>query len=136
MNRYGSVTTAGRVLDKFKLDYTGTVLTTISEDWHWDGGTRLVTKLETWRLPDPRSASPTGILKLGALELGQGESLRATRFDGDRVYVVTFFRIGASARRRKRRCARLVHLHRTVGRSAGVAGRGDQSRGGVALRRC
>lgn len=93
MNRYGSVTTAGRVLDKFKLDYTGTVLTTISEDWHWDGGTRLVTKLETWRLPDPRSASPAGILKLGELELGQGESLRATRFDGDRVYVVTFFRI-------------------------------------------
>jgi len=93
MNRYGSVSTAGRVPDKFKLNYTGTVLTTISEDWHWDGGTRLVTKLETWRLPDPRSASPAGILKLGELELGQGESLRATRYDGDRVYVVTFFRI-------------------------------------------
>ncbi len=93
MNRYGSVTTAGRVQDKFKLNYRAGVLTAISEDWHWDGGQRLVTKLETFRVPDPRSLGPLGIGKLGELELGRGERLRATRFDGDRVYVVTFFQI-------------------------------------------
>src|SRR5439155_16304142 len=31
--------------------------------------------------------------KLGELDLGSGENLLATRFDGDRAYVVTFFRI-------------------------------------------
>lgn len=93
MRAYGSVRTAGRVPDKFKLDYTGAVFTSISEDWHWDGGQRLVTKLETFHLPDPRSAGPVGIVKLGELELGRGERLHATRFDSNRVYVVTFFQI-------------------------------------------
>src|SRR5207247_7921943 len=31
-----------------------------------------------------------GVFKLGQLELGVGEQLFGTRFDGDRVYVVTF----------------------------------------------
>ena len=93
MNAYGSVTTAGQVKDKFKLNYAGIIFTTISEDWRATSGARVVTKLETFRVPDPRSMGPLGIVKLGELELGRGESLRATRFDGDRVYVVTFFQI-------------------------------------------
>jgi hypothetical protein len=90
---FGSIRAAGLIPDKFKLDYTGTVLTSISEDWHLDGGRRLVTKLETFRLPDPRAVGPSGVIKLGELELGRGERLHATRFDGNRVYVVTFFQI-------------------------------------------
>lgn len=93
MRRHESLKTAGRLPDKFKLRWQNGVLTTISEDWRSTATRRLVTKLETFRLPDPLSASPLGVVKLAELELGQGEQLHATRFDGDKVYVVTFFRI-------------------------------------------
>jgi hypothetical protein len=93
MASYASIRSAGRVADKFKLNYSGTVFTSISEDWHWNNGTTLVTKLETFRLPDPRSAAPGTITKLGDLSLGNGERLHATRFDGNLAYIVTFFRI-------------------------------------------
>ena len=93
MHAYESIRTAGRVPDKFKLRWQEGILTTISEDWRTVAGRRLTTKLETFRLPDPRSAGPGSVVKLGELELGAGEQLHATRFDGDRVYVVTFFRI-------------------------------------------
>jgi hypothetical protein len=93
MNDYESIRTAGRVPDKFKINWNGSTLTIISEDWRSTATRRLTTKLETFRLPDPRSLGPVGLIKLGELELGQGEQLHATRFDGDRAYVVTFFRI-------------------------------------------
>jgi hypothetical protein len=88
MQSFASIRTAGRIADKFKMNLTGDILTAISEDWHWDNGTRLVTKLETFSLAT--SSTP---LRLGQLELGKGERLHATRFDGNRVYVVTFFQI-------------------------------------------
>ena len=88
-----SLRTAGRVADKFKLNYTNQVFTAISEIWPQNGNTGLLTQLETFQLPDPRSAGPLGVTKLGELELGNGESLHATRFDGNLVYVVTFFQI-------------------------------------------
>lgn len=90
---YESIRTAGRVPDKFKLHWNGATFTSISEDWRSTTTQRLTTKLETFRLPDPRSLGPAGVLKLAELELGGGEQLHATRFDGDRAYVVTFFRI-------------------------------------------
>lgn len=93
MRPYGEVATAGRVQDKFKLNHAGGVLTTISEYWGERGQRRLVTLLETFRLPHPLSMGPLGITRLGTLELGHGERLHATRFDGDKVYVVTFFQI-------------------------------------------
>jgi hypothetical protein len=85
--------TAGQVADKFKLNYSNQVFTAISEIWPRDSSTGLVTKLETFKLPDPRSAGPFSIVKIGELELGKGERLHATRFDGNLVYVVTFFQI-------------------------------------------
>jgi hypothetical protein len=93
MNDYQSIRTAGRVPDKFKLNWDGSIFTSISEDWRSTVTRRLTTMLETFRLPDPRSLGPAGVIKLGELELGRGEQLHATRFDGDRAYVVTFFRI-------------------------------------------
>jgi hypothetical protein len=93
MRTYASILVAGRVPDKFKLQWDGATLTSISEDWSGGGGRGLVTRLETFRLPDPRSVGPIGVVKLGELELGHGERLRATRFDGAVVYVVTFFQI-------------------------------------------
>ena len=93
MRDYETIRTAGRVPDKFKINWDGSTLTIISEDWRSTATRRLTTKLETFRLPDPRSLGPAGLIKLGELELGQGEQLHATRFDGDRAYIVTFFRI-------------------------------------------
>jgi hypothetical protein len=94
MAAFSSLRTAGRVADKFKLNYTNEVLTAISEDWHWStSATTLMTELETFRLPDPRSAGPGAVSKLGELQFGAGEQLHATRFDGNLVYVVTFFQI-------------------------------------------
>ncbi len=94
ISTYGAITNSGQVLDKFKLNYTDQeVFAVISEDRHQTNGVSLVTRLETFHLPDPRAVDPSGIAKLGQLELGQGERLHATRFDGSRVYVVTFFQI-------------------------------------------
>src|SRR6185503_8241048 len=90
---YGTIAAQGRIADKFKLNYSGAVLAILSEDWHWDGGTRVVTRLETFHLANPRAADPLGLVKLGQLELGHGERLHASRFDSNRVYVVTFFQI-------------------------------------------
>lgn len=77
---------AGRVDDKFKINLSGDVLTIISS--RWDQLRRWVTSLETFSLQDA-----TNPAKLGSLQLGEGEQLHATRFDGNKVYIVTFFRI-------------------------------------------
>lgn len=81
MRALGSVTAAGRIPDKFKVHVNGEVLTLISQVQT----TMLNTKLETFSLADPMAPR-----KLGELTLGMSERLHATRFDGDRVYVVTF----------------------------------------------
>ncbi len=73
---------AGHVPDKFKINVSGDVLTLISQ---FQQSTNLLTKLETFSLADP--AAPR---KLGDLTLGVNEQLHATRFEGDRAYVVTF----------------------------------------------
>ena len=93
MTQASSIPVAGRVPDKFKMHLNGEIFTVISEEWRSDSSSegarwRTVTKLETFDL-----ANPAAPLKLGELELADGEQLHATRFDGDRVYVVTFFRV-------------------------------------------
>jgi hypothetical protein len=90
MRLMSTVRPAGRVADKFKMNLAGDVFTVVSEYWgqSGDGATRRVSALETFSLADP--AAPT---RLGQLEVGHGEGLYATRFDGDRVYIVTFLRI-------------------------------------------
>ena len=88
MAEYASIQTAGRIADKFKLDWSGAVLTAVSQIAA--NNNLLATKLETFRLPHPLSAGPVGVMKLGELGLAMGEQLFATRFDGQRVYIVTF----------------------------------------------
>jgi hypothetical protein len=87
MTPKGTVYPAGRVADKFKMNVNGEVFTVISESWLWGSGRR-VSVLETYSLADP--AAPR---KLGQVEVGHGEGLFATRFDENRVYIVTFLRI-------------------------------------------
>lgn len=80
----------GAVGDKFKLQLRNSVLTGISQVWRSVGpGNRRITKLETFAI-DERAKTAT---PLGELEIADNETLHATRFDGDRVYVVTFLQI-------------------------------------------
>lgn len=89
MAELATIRAAGFVADKFKLNVNGDVLTIISERrLNETNRWRPITVLETFSLADP--ANPE---RLGQLQLADGESLFATRFDGDRVYVVTFLRI-------------------------------------------
>jgi hypothetical protein len=88
MHENASIAAAGRVPDKFKMNWRDGVFTVISQV---QSNGRLATKLETFRLPHPASAQPGGVVKLGLLDLGERERLHATRFDGERVYIVTFF---------------------------------------------
>lgn len=74
----------GRVADKFKLHAQGDIVSVIAESW----SPRLVTTLRTFRL-----RAGGGHEALGRLEVGHGESLFGTRFDGDRAYIVTFLRV-------------------------------------------
>ena len=86
MRPRGTVAAAGRVGDKFKINISDTLLSVISEQIGADtGNSPGQTILETFSLRDP--ASP---VKLGQLAFAAGERLFATRFDGQRVYVVTF----------------------------------------------
>jgi uncharacterized secreted protein with C-terminal beta-propeller domain len=87
MKALSSIITAGQVADKFKLNESNDVLTTISQSSN-TSGQGFVTVLETFSLTDPTMPQ-----KLGQLQLGQREQLHATRFDGNRVYVVTFYRV-------------------------------------------
>jgi len=75
----------GRVLDKFKVGDTSDGLAVVLQNWaaNW----QQVTSLQTF-------GDATGALvPHGAVELVRGESLFATRYDRDRLYVVTFQQI-------------------------------------------
>src|SRR5437867_3005901 len=72
----------GEVKDKFKMNLDGDVLTVVSEQW---AAPTRQTWVETFSL-----AAPSVPQKLGSLKLIEGETLFATRFDGHRLYVVTF----------------------------------------------
>jgi len=84
MTELSEIRPAGRILDKFKINMHGNILRVISEL----PIRPLQTDLETFDLTNPKRP-----FKLGSVTLGKNESLHATRFDGDKAYIVTFFRI-------------------------------------------
>ena len=84
MTELSEIRPAGRILDKFKINMHGKILRVISEL----PLRPLQTDLETFDLTNPKRP-----FKLGAVTLGENESLHATRFDGDKAYIVTFFRV-------------------------------------------
>ena len=91
MNEAATIRTAGRVADKFKMRLAKGTLTVISETFNRNGNnnrTRWETTLETFSLANPDKPEA-----LGELRLAKGERLFATRFDADRVYIVTYERI-------------------------------------------
>jgi hypothetical protein len=79
----------GRVGDKYKMNFSQGVFSVICEQGISLGTTsQRVSLLQTYSLANPSAPS-----LLGRLELGRGDSLYATRFDGDRAYVVTYLRV-------------------------------------------
>jgi hypothetical protein len=95
MKSLATIAAKGFVADKFKINInssaaTGDILTLISESGsRWGGaGNTLRSVVTTYSLANP--AQP---IRLGSIEVGHGEGLYATRFDGDRVYLVTYLRV-------------------------------------------
>lgn len=75
----------GMIYDKFKVHQNGDTLFAVTQSWGADW--RQSTALESYSLV---GESPE---RLQRLPLVEGESLHATRFDGNRAYVVTFEQI-------------------------------------------
>ena len=91
MKERAAIRTSGRVADKFKMRLEDDTLTVISETFNRnqaDNRARWETVLETFSLAT--SSKPE---RLGELSLAKGERLFATRFDADRVYIVTYEQI-------------------------------------------
>ncbi|MEI6388341.1 MAG: beta-propeller domain-containing protein [Spirochaetota bacterium] len=88
-----SVRINGWISDRFKLDFMDGWLRVVaddSSDW-----SRRITRVFAIDWRDPANADShelaKGVRPTGAIELAAGESLRASRFDGDMAYIVTFF---------------------------------------------
>ena len=97
LRRLGSARVTGHITSKFHLRVEGDVLTAVTAAWSQevtkedaDGQiswtpSRSVTRLENFSLADPMAP-----LAIGHVEIAPDETVRATRFDGARAYVVTF----------------------------------------------
>lgn len=80
---------AGVIADKFKLQWRDHVLTTISEKFRRDGSPLTVLEnFRVWGAGVMHAAVIEG--RIGRLALAEGESLHATRFAGNKAYIVTF----------------------------------------------
>ncbi len=77
----------GWIKDKFKINLNNHILSIISEV-RGQNGRILNTELINYSIKNPSKPD-----RAGSLRLGKNESLFATRFDGDRIYIVTFLRI-------------------------------------------
>lgn len=79
---------AGVLQDKFKLQFRDGILTTLSQQADWSTGRfSRATTLENFEL------GTAGFRRIGSLDLAPGETLFASRFHGDTLYIVTFLLI-------------------------------------------
>lgn len=78
----------GVIQDKFKMSIVGDAVVTVSMLNSWDWNNR-----STWVETFPLGGGSVSALASMELEGARGESLHATRFDGSRLYVVTFRQI-------------------------------------------
>jgi uncharacterized secreted protein with C-terminal beta-propeller domain len=85
----GSVLVAGQVADRFKIDAFEGVLRVVSSAWEWsDEGSDRMIYITTVDLADPDDLA---VMAQSEFVSARGDTLFATRFDGPRAYVVTFF---------------------------------------------
>lgn len=85
----GSIDVPGHLADRFKMDAYEGVLRVVSGGWFYSSGwqSALLNFVTTIDLANPDElAEMDSLLLMDAI----GEGLHATRFDGDRAYVVTF----------------------------------------------
>jgi hypothetical protein len=80
----------GTVGDTFKLNVSGGIVSIVSHNWNWAEGWN---QQRTWVETFPAAGAQTEAIAQLELEEARGETLHATRFDGDRLYVVTFWNI-------------------------------------------
>ncbi len=80
----------GQVLNKFNLNLRNNILSVVSQVWRWSENRRRYASVETFDLSQP-SGEP--IKSLAAMELDNNESITASRFFGDLLYLVTFLRV-------------------------------------------
>jgi hypothetical protein len=85
----GDISVDGMVQDKFKLHEKNGVVSVISDHWGWwSGASARHVHLENFSLANPDQPK-----SVGELDLGTNESLQGARFDGDRIYIVTWWQI-------------------------------------------
>jgi len=83
--------TEGSIGGKFAMQWSDNVLTTVSEKNTSKNGWSPSTVLENFRAWSPDVVHPLVFEeRIGRLQLAKGESLFATRFAGDKAYIVTF----------------------------------------------
>ena len=78
----GNISIPGRVEDRFKMDYADGYFRVCAYEWDQTGGKSSLRVIDVH--------DPDIMTEVGHIELGHGEQLFATRFDGDRAYIVTF----------------------------------------------
>ncbi len=83
LSRRGTVTVSGEMADEFKMDDHDGHLRAVTYEWV-DGGISRLSVID--------ATDPDDMTVVGGAELGHGEQLFATRFDGDRAYLVTYER--------------------------------------------
>ena len=86
MTTRDTIAVPGYVADRFKMDAYNGVLRVISSGW-WDDQRVYITTVDL--------TDPDNLVELGQYDLEEaaGETLFATRFDGDRAYIVTYFMV-------------------------------------------
>lgn len=77
---------AGHVLNKYNMHLDGNILTVVSQVWRGTTTRQRYASVETFDL----SRDPS---RLAGIEFANNESITASRFVGDLLYVVTFLRI-------------------------------------------
>ncbi len=80
----GTIEVDGRIEDKFKMDYDDGYFRVCTHTWK-DEGMSYLFVIDV--------SNPDEMEIVGNVELGKGEQLFATRFDGSKAYMVTFERI-------------------------------------------
>lgn len=83
IRKRGEFNVQGTIQDEFKMDYNGGYFRVCT--YQWDSESWGLSRLYVFDVTDPDAA-----VAVGSLALGEGEQLFATRFDGDRAYMVTF----------------------------------------------
>ncbi len=86
IQKRGEFDVQGTIQDEFKMDYDSGYFRVCT--YQWDVENWGVSRLYVFDVSDPDAA-----VAVGSLELGKGEQLFATRFDGDKAYMVTFERV-------------------------------------------